>query len=157
MRFATLFALLLLGCMTHQSSSERLMDAARDLNTAARFGRLDVAAEHASASSRSMFLERRQTWGNDIRVVDVNLTRMDVRDDDHAEIVVQYAWTRMDEGVLRNTGVRQFWTNLEKGGWQLEREQHAAGDYGLFGERAVDNFVHPPGDVHFQTKSLGSN
>ncbi len=150
-----LVLLSLSGCMGHQTSSQRLLESARELNLAARFGRLDLAAEHASNSSRKTFLERRSSWGGEIRVVDVNVGNLQVQDDEHAEIVVEYAWTRMDEGVLRTTAVKQYWENPEQAGWRLEREQQAAGDRGLFGERAVDHYVRPTGDVHFPSKSLG--
>ncbi len=150
-----LAAALMLGCMAHQTSSQRLMEAARELNLAARFGRLDLAAEHAANSSRKTFLERRSTWGGEIRVVDVNLSNLQIQDPEHAELVVQYAWTRMDEGVLRTTAVKQFWENPDQTGWRLQRELQAAGDKGLFGERAVDRYVQPRGDVHFPSKSLG--
>lgn len=132
------------------------MNAARELNLAARFGQLDVAAEHASQRTRQTFLQRRARWGDEIRVVDVNLSGLRVHDDEHAEVQVQYAWTRMDEGVLRSTAITQFWENRDESGWRLEREQRAGGDLGLFGETAVNRYVQPRGDVHFPTRSLGS-
>lgn len=131
------------------------MESARELNLAARFGRMDLAVEHTSATGRQTFLDRRRTWGEQIRVVDVNLGSLNVKDPEHAEIVVQYAWTRMDEGVLRTTSVTQFWRNPDYGGWQLEREQQSGGDPGLFGERVAQASVEPRGDVHFPTRSLG--
>lgn len=147
--------MLLAGC-AHQTSPMRLMNAARELNVAARFGQLDVAAEHTSDATRSTFFERRARWGNEIRVVDVSVGNLIVRDEEHAEVVVQYAWTRMDEGVLRSTAITQFWENRRQSGWRLHREQRLAGDLGLFGEQPVNRFVHPQGDTHFPTRSLGS-
>ncbi len=142
--------------MGQVSPSQRLMDAASEMNLAARFGRMDVAAEHTTDNSRPTFLERRQGWGNDIRVLDVNLASLVLTDEEHAEVVVQYAWTRMSEGVLHNTSTKQFWENPKRSGWRLTREQRAGGDNGLFGEQSVDHFVAPRADAHFQTKSLGS-
>ncbi len=141
--------------MAHQSTSERLTDAARELNTEARFGRLTVAAAHTEQSARPTFLQRRTLWGNEIRVVDVQIANLVMQDDSNAELTVQYAWTRMDEGVLRNTAITQTWTNASGKGWKLSREQRSGGDAGLFGEHAVNRYAEPRGDVHFRSKSLG--
>ncbi|HEX2732573.1 MAG TPA: hypothetical protein VHM70_13265 [Polyangiaceae bacterium] len=142
--------------MLHQNSSARLMDAAQELNLSARFGNVDIAAQHTSDAARPTFIARRQSWGNDIRVVDVNLSSMNLVDDEHAEVRVLYSWTRMDEGVLRATTVTQYWGNPKLGGWRLEREQRFAGDLGLFGERATKPEPQARGDVHFATRSLGA-
>jgi hypothetical protein len=144
------------GCLGNVSQSQRLMDAASELNMAARFGRMDVAAGHTSNTSREVFLERRQSWGSDIRVLDVNLANLVLSDAEHAEVVVQYAWTRMNEGVLRNTSTKQFWENPKHTGWRMAREQRAGGDAGLFGEPSVARVTTPAADAHFRTKSLGS-
>jgi hypothetical protein len=143
------------GCMLHRTASERLVDAAQKLNFAARFGQLDTAVEQTSSSARATFLERRKLWGDAIRVVDVNVSGLNLLDDEHAEVTVQYAWTRMDEGTLHSTAVKQYWENPKLGGWRLEREQQAGGDLGLFGERVVSHERESHGDVHFATKSLG--
>jgi hypothetical protein len=140
--------------MGHQSSTQRLQSAARELNHEARFGRMTVAAQHTADTARSTFLERRTLWGNEIRVVDVQLANMVMEDENHAELIVQYAWTRMDEGVLRSTAIKQSWSQT-KTGWKLDREQRASGDAGLFGEHAVNHYVESRGDVHFPSKSLG--
>jgi hypothetical protein len=145
------------GCMLHRTSSERLVDAAQKLNVAARFGQMDTAAEHTSRTARPMFLERRQHWGDAIRVVDVNVAGLNLVDKEHAEVTVQYAWTRMDEGMLRATVVKQYWENPALNGWRMEREQTLSGDVGLFGEPTPVTTPAPRGDVHFATKTLGTH
>ena len=119
---------------------------------------MEVAAEHAAPNTRHKFLERRQLWGGTIRVVDVELAAMERKGEEQAELLVNIAWTRMDEGVLRGTTIKQYWRNVSPGGWLLEREQRVSGDHGLMGD-AVRNenaltTAHP--DVHFETKTLGS-
>jgi hypothetical protein len=99
-------------------------------------------------------MRRRGEWGREIRVVDVELAGMSLPDSEHAVIEVDYAWMRMNEGVLRTTRVRQHWRDGE-GAWRLEREQRAAGDLGLFGE-PVEVKKPPPRDVQFATKVIGS-
>jgi hypothetical protein len=150
------FGLWCSACMLHQSSSQRLLEAANELNLAARFGQLDTALQHTSSTSRATFMQRREAWGSEVRVVDVNLASVNLKDENHADVIVQYLWTRMDEGVLRNTAVRQQWENPEFGGWRLEREQRSSGDLGLFGETIPQAPGGAPRDVHFPTRSLGT-
>lgn len=145
--------------MARASSSQRLSDAARDLNVATRFGRLDVAAEHAEQSTRAQFLERRALWGTAIRIADVEVTGIKVKDREHAEVLVQLAWLHIRENLLHSTVLRQHWENPEQKGWVLTREEHASGGEGLFGstegDRPQPSKARP--DVHFPSKTLGKS
>lgn len=141
------------GCMQPPSRTARLTEAAREMNLAARFGRMDLAAEHAASGAKGHFLRRRAQWGNDIRVVDVELSGLSLKDDTNAVVQVDVAWTRMDEGQLRTTRVGQQWQDRE-GAWRLVREKRIAGDFGLFGEAVEDVQTKPHGDVHFPTKVI---
>jgi hypothetical protein len=85
--------------------------------------------------------------------VDVELASMTMPDGDHAEIQVDYAWTRIDEGVLRTTRVAQNWEDVG-GGWKLVRERRLQGDLGLFGEPSPKPETGPHPDVHFATKTI---
>ena len=104
-RLLLIAPLLLLGCLRPPSPAEQVTDAARELNLATRFGRLDVASERASDAARKSFLERRRQWGNELRVVDIDLSGLSLPDPEHAEVMVNVAWMRMSEGLLRNTVV----------------------------------------------------
>lgn len=150
------FGLFLLGCAAARGPTGQLADAANELNLATRFGRMEMAMEHTAPDARASFIERRQHWGNDLRVVDVNVTSIVLRDDESADVLVQVAWTRMDEGTLRATAVKQRWENPSMTGWRLERERRIAGDAGLFGEVVREAVRETPRDVHFQSKSLGT-
>jgi hypothetical protein len=132
---AALGALVLsqVSCLAPQGPASRATDAARELNLAARFGRMDVAVGRTSAGARSSFLERRAEWGKNVRVLDVELAGMAMKNHENALIYVDVAWVRMDEGALRTTRVAQTWRDADSG-WQLVREQRVAGDVGLFGE-----------------------
>jgi hypothetical protein len=141
------------ACLAPAPAAERATDAARELNVAARFGRMDVALSRTTGSVRENFIRRRSEWGREIRVVDVELAGMSLPDSEHAIVEVDYAWMRMSEGILRTTRVAQHWRD-GGGGWRLEREQRAAGDLGLFGE-AVQVEKPPRRDVQFATKVIG--
>ncbi len=153
MRFAAPIFLALLGaCMAPQPPSAKAVEAARDLNTASRFGRMDIAIENTSASSREHFMKRRSNWGKEIRVVDVQLSGMQMPDAENAIIYVDFNWMRMSEGQMRSTRIMQRWKN-EKG-WKLVREKRASGDIGLFGEPVVILGPKQSKDVHFATRSI---
>ena len=148
-----LLAVFVLGaCMMPPPASEKATDAARELNIAARFGRVDVAAGLAASGARAEFLRKRAAWGGEIRVVDVELAGMTMPDSDHAVFQVDYSWMRMDEDTLRSTRVTQRWSSL-KGSWALESEKRAAGDVGLFGEH-VDVLRPARRDAQFATKVI---
>lgn len=150
----TLLGALATGCMTPPSPSQRVADAARELNMAARFGRMDVAMGHTSSGARDHFVRRRGEWGKEVRVVDFELAGLEMSDADHAVVVVDISWVRLREGTLRGTRVAQTWKNGDEGGWRLVREKRVAGDVGLFGEPVVVLHPRQSGDVHFPSKTI---
>jgi len=141
------------GCMAPATPTQRLADAARELNESSWFGRMDLAASHATAPARARFLERRTDWGKDIRILDMSLAGMQLEDEGQRAVInVDVAWTRMDESALRATRVAQVWRQ-EEDGWKLTRERRVAGDVGLFGEHV--EVLHPPSpDVHFASRTI---
>jgi hypothetical protein len=153
-----LVAVLACGCAAAAASpAAQLSDSANELNTAARFGRLDLALEQTLPAFRDRFLDSHRAWGREIRVVDVNVSGIRINEDDSAEVLVEIAWTRMSESTLKNTVVNQSWENAKRAGWQLAREHRVAGDPGLFGEPLPEVAkAEPARDVHFQSKSLGT-
>jgi len=67
--------------------------------------------------------------------------------------MVDFSWTRVDQGTLHATRVLQEWSSAD-GAWQLVREKRLSGDLGLFGEpvAALDTTPHP--DVQFATRVI---
>ncbi len=141
------------ACLAVPPASERATDAARELNLAARFGRMDVAMSLTAGAARKNFLSRRSEWGRNVRIVDVELAGMSMPDAEHAEIQVDYSWTRVDEGVLRTTRIKQNWEDVGNG-WKLVREKRQLGDVGLFGEPVPAPAAEPHPDVQFATKVI---
>jgi hypothetical protein len=140
----------------HQSGPARAQEAATELNVNARFGRMELAAEHVSPKARQAFFERRRAWGGKIRVADYEMAGMKMQGKDDAEMFVRVAWYRVDEGDLRVTTLRQKWHDF-KGDWKLTEEMRIDGDVGLLGEAVVT--VAPPGgprNAQFPTVRLGS-
>lgn len=156
MRFPSwiLVALALQACVAPRSPAERVTDAARDLNMAARFGRMDLAMSATAQGAREHFVSRRREWGGEVRVLDIELSGLNMPDKDRATLLVDLQWVRMREGTLRSTRVEQTWSNEERGGWKLVRERRVAGDVGLFGEQVTVLHEAPRGDVHFPTRTI---
>lgn len=149
---ALLLGILALGCIAPPPPAERAADAVRELNLAARFGRTELASGLTSKAARKGFLERRAKWGKDLRVLDVELTGFDMPEKDRVHVEVEYAWTHMNEGRLRNTRVAQEWRDHGRG-FELVAEHRASGDLGLFGE-SVPPDPAPRRDAHFATKVI---
>lgn len=139
------------ACMLPPTQSQRVTDSARELNLATRFGRMDVALGHTAKGARDLFLERRAEWGKNVRIVDVELSGLAMKDELNATVQVDVSWVRIDDDTLRTTRITQVWR--DDGGWHLVREQRAAGDLGLFGEPVL---LEPsaPGDVQFASKTI---
>src|SRR5690606_32836462 len=145
-RSALALSLFVSACMPPQAQD--VSDVARDLNVAARFGRMDIAAEHTADESREAFLRRRASWGRELRVVDVEVFQLNMKGPEEAEVLVDVAWMRVDENLLRGTRVKQTWRN-PGGGWKLTDEARAEGDVGLLGERVVVLRPERVEDAHF--------
>ncbi len=135
------------------SRSTLLNDAARDMNIAARFGRLDIAVQRTTKDAREHFLDRRAAWGRGIRIVDVEVAGMQMQGEDSAEVRVDVAWVRANEGILRSTRLAQLWSD-EEGDWMMERERRVAGDLGLFGEVVPMAPSGPRVDHQFPTRVI---
>lgn len=142
------------ACLAPPAASERATDAARSLNVAARFGRMDVALGLTADAVRQSFLKHRAAWGKDVRVMDVELVGFDMSAGDRAQVEVEYAWSRVNEAQLRSTRVAQEWRDLG-GGFRLVREKRSGGDLGLFGEPLPPAMEPSPRrDAQFATKVI---
>ena len=112
---------------------QRMQDAANDLTTATRFGRMDMAMERVSRAGRDEFIRKHAGWGSAVRIADCDLSGLRLLDKEHAAVTLTVSWQRIDESDLRGTQIAQKWRD-NNGRWQLESEERIAGDVGLFGE-----------------------
>lgn len=110
---------------------EKLTNAAYDMNTATRFGRMDIAATHVVDYAREDFMARHREWGRDIRIVDVELNGLRMVTTDTAAVTLAVSWHRMSSSTMRTSYVAQKWRSTGEG-WQLAIEARASGDPGLF-------------------------
>lgn len=141
------------GCMGPQSPSQRASDAARELNVNSRFGDIAGTATMTSPNVRAQYVGRRAEWGKLVRVVDVDLSSFQMSDAEHATVLVEFQWTRVDDGTLHTTRVLQDWASTE-GPWILVRERRHSGDIGLFGETTGPAAAPPRPDYQFATRVI---
>jgi hypothetical protein len=151
-----LSCLLVAGCFAPPPPSQRVTEVARSVNEAARFGRMELAMEHTADGAREHFAKHRATWGNEVRVLDFELSSLSMKDTENATVLVDIQWMRVDEDLLRTTRVEQTWRGgAGDSGWSLVRERRIGGDIGLFGEKVarLDAPVQH-GDVQFPSKTI---
>jgi hypothetical protein len=126
-------AVLFTGCVAPMTPVQRMQDAANDLTTATRFGRMDMALERVNRDSRDEFVRKHAGWGSAIRIADCDLSSLRLTDKEHATVTLTVSWQRIDESELRGTQIAQKWKD-HQGRWLLESEERIAGDFGLLGE-----------------------
>ena len=119
------------ACVPPQSPAARLSFAAHELNAATRFGRHDVALMHVTRDAHSSFLTRHAPWGEEIRIVDVELRGIRFTDNDVALVDVAVSWHRLNETTIRVSRIEQKWTQGVNA-WFLMEEQRVAGSPGIF-------------------------
>ena len=141
----------LAGCMTPTTPTQRLVESANDMNTATRFGRMDIALDHVGTAARDEFMRQHAAWGRGLRIVDVEVQGMSMREQSEADVFLSVSWQRADEAQVRVTHVSQRWHDNR--GWRLTKEERKAGDFGLLGEVTV--VLEPPRtQAQFPTRTI---
>lgn len=144
-------ALACASCMAlPPSSMERLSQAAYDLNTATRFGRMDIAADSVAIEAKTDFARRHRGWGRELRIVDLELEGVQMVDNESAEVSLVVSWHRLDDATLQNTVIAQRWTQTTSD-WKLVDETVSSGPTGIFPPKPK---APPAGQKH--TEVVGS-
>ncbi|HLM72597.1 MAG TPA: hypothetical protein VK459_07895 [Polyangiaceae bacterium] len=149
---------LIAGCLAPPAgSSERLADAANDLNMATRFGRMNAALEHVAPESKDEFTKKHEPWGRDVWIVDLELLDVVVKSKDEASVILSVLWQRPTEAELRTTQITQSWKD-DRRGWRMISEQKSGGDAGLLEEKgekkAERDGASKPLRASFQTRVI---
>lgn len=141
------------GCLGGQTRVGKLQEAAQNMNTATRFGRMDIATEHVADKEMNEFARRHANWGGAVRVADLEYRGMRFVHEKKAIVSVAVAWQRMDEQELRVTELAQVW-DYDQGKWKLVDETRTAGDVGLLGEPTVYMRPERREDAHFPSVTI---
>ncbi len=117
------------GCLAPPSSAQKLTDNAIDMNTAMRFGRMDIAGDYVQQKARAAFAIEHAAWGKNLRIVDLEYSGMQLKEKDEAETYVTVSWQTVADPTMHETKVTQHWTS-DKGRWSIDSET-TEGDPGL--------------------------
>ena len=119
------------GCIAPPSPVERLNNAAYEMNSATRFGRMDVAVGHVAPAMQDDFVRRHGAWHRELRIVDVELNGLRLLTPETAEVQLAISWHRPADMTMRTSLVAQKWTRRD-GDWVLSEELRVGGADGLF-------------------------
>ena len=139
-----------IGCQP-PTPAQKASEAAREMNMAARWGKMDEAAALIGPKESAQFLKHRKEWHGEVRVVETELAGLDMHDATHATVQVDVSWNFADDPNLRTTRLSQEWSDAE-GKWVMVDEKRVGGDTGLFGEPVKrEKKAH---DKHFPTRVI---
>jgi hypothetical protein len=130
---ALLLAFVAVGCFAPTSPSQRLADAAIDMNTATRFGRMDIAMEYVGGPARADFVRRHAAWHKRVRIVDLEFGGMDLKEKDEADVIINVTWQLPEDAIIRETRITQRWKDT-RGTWSIVAES-VDGDPGLWADK----------------------
>jgi len=148
--------ILFIGCFAcaPPTPSQKASEAARELNWAARWGKMEEAVNLASKDNRAAFRKNRAAWHDEVKILDSELASLDMKDATHATVQVDVSWNFVDDPTLRVTRLTQEWSDAE-GKWLMLSEERVSGDEGLFGEEVKR--LDQPKDKHFPSRTIHSS
>lgn len=149
-RGGVLVLLALAGCVP-PTPAQKATDAARELNMGARWGRMNEAIGRAAPKAQAEFAKRRANWHDKLRIVETELTSLNMKDAMHATVQVDVSWMFDDDPTLRVTRLTQEWSDAD-GKWLMVSEKKIGGDPGLFGEKVKK--AEKPRDTHFPSRVI---
>jgi hypothetical protein len=138
------------ACMP-PTPAQKASDAARELNMAARWGKMEEALNRTDPESRVEFSKNHEKWHGDLRIVETELAGLNMKDATHATVQVDVSWMFADDPTLRVTRLSQEWSDA-KGKWVMLSEEHVSGDPGLFGEEIEK--AEKTRDKHFPSRVI---
>lgn len=146
-----LAAIVLLASCMPPTPAQKATDAARELNMAARWGRMNEAIGRTDPKERPKFAKRRAKWHTNLRIVETELAGLNMKDATHATVQVDVSWMFSDDPTLRVTRLEQEWSDAE-GKWVMLSEEKLSGDPGLFGEDVKK--AEKTRDKHFPSRVI---
>lgn len=120
---------LLSGCfLENASSGKQLTEAVTEMNKAARWGQVALAAQMVVPMYRQQFLENHAHWGKSVQLADSEIVHIEMQPGaESALAVVAYEWYMTQTMTLHQSVVRQRWSR-EGEGFALISEVVVSGD-----------------------------
>jgi hypothetical protein len=143
------------------SKQQRVQEAAYELNMTLKFSAAESTLDKVARNAREKFVARHKYWHNKIKIDDIDIAGISLREDGDANLFLNVGWHRADESDLHSSVIMQHWHD-EKGTWLLAEETRSQGDVGLFGEPVVrapqdDDSAAPARDMQFRTTVIRSS
>jgi len=130
MRAALLFVIGLAcaagACGGAQRDADNLADSIRTFNDGMRWQRYANAAVYVPAPQRSKFVDEMDERGDDLKVTDYEIVKVDNRGPREARVQVKVSWYKDSEGTLRETHAVQTW-ELHGKAWLMVDESRLRG------------------------------
>lgn len=139
------------GACAPPTPAQKASEAARELNMAARWGKMDEAMGRSAEADRIAFQQRRAEWHDKLRIVDTELAALDMKNATTATVQVDVSWMFADDPTLRVTRLSQEWSDAS-GKWTMLSEERIGGDLGLFGEEVKR--LEKQRDQHFPSRTI---
>ncbi len=149
-KLAVAAAVLLVSCVP-PTPAQKATEAARELNMAARWGRMNEAINRTDPKERADFAQRHSNWHTHVRIVETELAGLNMKDGTTATVQVDVSWMFSDDPTLRVTRLEQKWSDAE-GKWVMLSEEKLSGDPGLFGEEVEK--AEKRRDKHFPSRVI---
>lgn len=120
-------ALIVFGCAALQGRSEKLREAVFVFNEGVRWGQIQDVLSRVDPAIEAHFLKMHEDFGKSIKVTECEVVRTQVDlEKGTAEVGVQLTWYRIDEMVVRETVLVQYWEEKERE-WLMVREEFRSG------------------------------
>lgn len=130
------------ACVPPRAPGQILNENANDVVIAARFGRMDIVLDSVDPVARDSYASSHADWGGRIRILDMEYGGARLTGQDTAVVLVNVAWQRIDESILRGTALKQTWVRRENR-WVIQGEVVAGGHKGLIIEGDPSDITIP--------------
>src|SRR5690349_16051695 len=118
MRAILFVVCVLAGCGAAGRDADTLTESVRTFNEAVRWQRYAVAATVLPAPQRARFVDEMDERGNDLKITDYEVVKVENRGVRGAQVQVKLSWYKESEGTLRETHAMQTWEQHGKA-WMM--------------------------------------
>ena len=126
MRQILLGVCVLAACGSAGRQEETLTESVRAYNEAIRWQRFAAAASVLPAPERAKFVDEMDQRGNDLKITDYEVVKVENQGARAAQVQVKLSWYRESEGTLRETHAMQTWEQRGKA-WLMVDEARVRG------------------------------
>lgn len=136
---------MLAACGGAPKSQDTLAESIRGYNEGVRWQRYAMAAAKILPRERAEFIDEMDERGEDLRITDYEIVRVEPRGDREARVQIKVTWYRDSEGIVHDTTATQKWERHGKAWFMVEEaRQRGAEMPGLAERRAAATTEETP-------------